>query len=113
MQIAQIIGDPTLIGLDDSVFPCGVPVGVTGGGLPILDFVACSPSVSKVFWDDVHPTSAVHAELARITRNAISANVAPIPLPMPAALLGAGLFMLAAVRRRRPCQAAVLQNSGR
>ena len=48
-----------------------------------------------LFWDNVHPTSIVHAELARLV------EIAAVPLPATAPLLLVSLIGVGAVARRR------------
>lgn len=99
-RIAQILADPSLLGLSDAVFPCGVPAGsVPVLGLTTYDFSGCDlADVGNVFFDDVHPSAAVHGELARLTRSSIAAA---IPLPMPLALLGGAILALGGLGLRR------------
>ena len=52
---------------------------------------------SFMFWDTVHPTSAVHSAYAQ----AFSAHYAPIPLPAGALLILTAFGGLAAVRRQQ------------
>lgn len=101
-RIAQIIADPSLIGLAEGAVPCGVPAGqIPPFGLPAYDFTrtGCDlANVQNVFFDDVHPSAAVHAELARLAQASITAA---IPLPLPVAMLGGALLALGGLRLRR------------
>lgn len=51
-----------------------------------------------VFWDDIHPTDAVHSLIAAD----FSSQLAPVPLPagFPLLLVGLGAFAVAAKRRK-------------
>lgn len=61
---------------------------------------ACDPE-EYVFWDDIHPTDAVH----EIVADAFRDQIAPVPLPAGFPLLIGGLAALGLVSRRRKSQA--------
>lgn len=84
-----MLRDPQSFGVTDATTPCLIP------GQP-----ACTPAqaLDRAFFDGVHPNSVLHSGIADVARGAI----APIPLPLPAALLLAGLAGLVFVARRRP-----------
>lgn len=66
------------------------------------NFPLCTPGSADtyVFYDDLHPTEAVHSLLA----DAVAAEIAPIPLPasLPFALTGFALVLGASARSRKP-----------
>lgn len=101
-RIAQVIADPSLVGLSEGAVPCGVQAGTLPPfDLPVYDFTltGCDlDNVQNVFFDDVHPSAAVHAELARLAQSSITAA---IPLPLPVAMLGGALVALGGLRLRR------------
>jgi len=121
--LAGVLADPLAGGFRDATTPCGVPVGSDPlTGLPAVDFgqpdgpgnesgisptgcitvpfagLAGSPAnVTEFAWfDDVHPTSPIQAELARTIRGTVAAA---IPLPAPALLLAGALAALSGARR--------------
>jgi outer membrane lipase/esterase len=57
-------------------------------------FAVCDDPATYLFWDSVHPTAVVHAELARV----VEAAVIPLPGTLP---LLAGAFVVAGLVRRR------------
>lgn len=61
---------------------------------------ACDPE-AYVFWDDIHPTEAVHDLVAGAFRDQIT----PVPLPAGFPLLIGGLAVLGVAARRRKSQA--------
>ena len=78
----EVLADPGAFGLLNASLPCYVP-GVFTCDIPIE-----APLLA--FFDAVHPSSTVHAELAR----RVQAEIAPVPLPATGLLLIAGLGAL-------------------
>lgn len=103
-EIGKILADPTAYGYADATSACGI-YATTVGPFNFYDFATpgcdlTDPAlVDFVWWDDLHLTSGIHDQLADLTRSTIAA--AQIPLPMPIALLGAGVMMLAGLQRLR------------
>lgn len=83
-----LIANPTDFGPANATVPCLVP------GRP-----ACSAETADLlaFFDPVHPNSVIHSEIAAVALG----KIAPIPGPLPVALLLSGLVLLVAVGRRR------------
>lgn len=82
----ELIADPGGSGYDNATDPC---LTITLAGPSI-----CADPDRWVFWDNVHPTAAVHRQIAGI----VSAEIAPVPLPLPAALMLSGLFGMIVLR---------------
>jgi outer membrane lipase/esterase len=84
----QMIADPEAFGVKNATIPCLAP-----GTLP------CSPAeaLERAFFDPVHPNSVIHGQIADVVRT----EIAPVPLPLPAALLLAALAGLGLVGKRR------------
>lgn len=91
---AALQADPATFGLTDAATPC-IPGGVLAVALGLVQ--PCASADGLAFWDEVHPTAAVHA---RITQEARAA-LAPVPLPAALPLMAAALAGLALVRLRR------------
>ncbi|MEM7075706.1 MAG: SGNH/GDSL hydrolase family protein [Pseudomonadota bacterium] len=98
-RFAELLDDPSSIGLGDFTLPCNTSppadrtkcqfiADATGADIP-------PPAVLFGFNDEVHPNSVVHAEITRV------ASAAVVPLPASAPLMLAGFGALLIVRRRR------------
>jgi outer membrane lipase/esterase len=83
----ELLDEPERFGVVDATTPCLVP-GVA--------YCGDEAAPSLAFFDPVHPTSTIHEAIADAAR----AEVAPVPLPAPAALLLAGIAGLGAARLR-------------
>jgi phospholipase/lecithinase/hemolysin len=77
------LADPIAFGLENVTEGC---ISLFGSGDPCAD-----PDV-HLFWDEVHPTTRVHGEIAR------AAYVALVPEPGTIALLAVGIALLGARR---------------
>lgn len=108
----EISADPSIAGLTDGSSSCSVFQGNSPLGLPMYDFSdsTCDEtdpdSISVAFWDDVHPTAALHLDYAELADQALGAlgpsliaAPTPVPLPAPLLLLAGGLVALAGLRR--------------
>lgn len=94
----QLLADPQRFNVSDVTLPCVFP---SIGAAAVFGQAAqtCSPSVAeeRAFWSDVHPNAVIHEGIAGLVRD----RVAPVPLPVPALLLLAGIAGLGAVRCSR------------
>lgn len=72
----RIYADPGAFGLDDSLVPC------------IRDIACLSDpqtAARRLFWDDLHPTTAVHQRVGLALHGEVTA---PVPAPLPVVGLG-------------------------
>jgi len=83
-----LLDNPADFGVVDATTPCYVPGTTLYCGEDRAPLLA--------FFDPVHPSSTIHAALAR----EVLGKVQPVPLPAPVGLLLAGLAALALARRR-------------
>lgn len=94
----DLLANPVAFGLSNATDACypGDAVVVSSGQVP-----GCSADVlaASVFFDNVHPTTAVHARIADAARATLGVP-APVPLPAAGWLLAATLAGLAVARRR-------------
>ncbi len=88
--MSKLIANPEAYGISDVTHACFIP---TSGQPPC----SAEQADQMLFWDDLHPTTKIHGEVADLVRE----KVAPVPLPAPMLLLLAGMAGLAAVGRRR------------
>jgi len=91
--LLNAIADPATYGFTNVTDPC-LTLGPGG-------FAICDTPGAYLFWDDLHPTAAAHQQIAAL----VAAELAPVPLPAPAALLLAGLAAVLVVGRRRSARA--------
>ena len=87
-EMNKLIENPGAYGVSDVSNPCFIP---TRAATP------CDDPGERAFWDPVHPSTEIHAQIAELVRQ----DIAPIPLPAPVLLLLAGMAGLAAVGARR------------
>jgi phospholipase/lecithinase/hemolysin len=84
----QLIANPEAFGVKNATIPCLSP------GAPPC---SASEALDRAFFDPLHPNSVIHGYIADTVRT----EVAPVPLPLPAALLLAALAGLGIAARRR------------
>lgn len=84
----SLLAKPKQFGVLDATHPCLIP-----------GFSLCTPDQvgALAFFDPVHPTSTIHSAIA----DAVDAALAPVPLPLPASMLGLALVGLGLVASRR------------
>jgi outer membrane lipase/esterase len=90
--LESIVANASSLGLTDLTDRCytGDDLTFTGGG------TVCSDPNSFLFWDGIHPTSAVSQLIGREMLAALG-----VPEPAEMLLFGVGLAALLAIRRRR------------
>lgn len=83
----ELIADPAGFGLTDATRPCLYPSAELAAAFGDPLYCGAAEAETRVWFDGVHPTAAVHARIA----TEFEAAVAPIPLP------AAGWMTLASV----------------
>ncbi len=84
----RIYGDPGAFGLDDSLVPC------------TRDLACLSDpqtAARRLFWDDLHPTTAFHQRIGQALHAEV---VAQVPAPLPVVGLGVAFGFSRRLRRR-------------
>ena len=92
----DVLENPEDHGVSDAVTPCVFPQQAGGS------VYSPAEALARAFFDPIHPNSVLHAEIATV----VSGEIAPVPLPAPAALLLAAVGLLAYQRRTRRPSAA-------
>lgn len=80
-QVRDLITNPGRLGITDVTTPC-----YTGFVVPDPNAVECSDPAAHLFWDAIHPSTKLHAELARLMLFQIPAPSTLLLLVLP--LLG-------------------------
>ena len=84
---ADMITNPEKYGVSNSTEPCFFAANIATGPY-------CDDPDERAFYDDIHPNSVIHAQIGQI----VGAQIAPVPLPMPLALLAFGIAALFGMR---------------
>jgi len=101
---ADLLADPAAFGIVNTTDTC------LSNALPLfLGFgTVCANPDAYLFWDDLHPTAAVHAMLADAVTEAIDdafaravARVGPTATPVPGSLIGLGVAVIALAAARQ------------
>lgn len=100
-QLNGIIAEPGAFGYDDATLPCLFPSPAVAGVFGQAPVCTDEQSLSRLFFDAVHPNALAHAQIGRIALDRIEADLAPIPLAGSLPLLLTGLGAFVALRRRR------------
>jgi len=87
--LQDIVANPGSLGLTNVTEPC-----FDADALPAPTL--CSNPDEYAFWDDIHPTRVLHAELAARAELALT----PIPVPAAVWLFGSALGLIGWMRRR-------------
>lgn len=92
-----LIADPAIFGVSDTTLPCVFPSQSVAALFGQAQVCTAEQSLSRAFFDPVHPNALVHAGIGAV----FEAQVQAVPLPGAGWLLLAGVGGLAAARRRR------------
>jgi phospholipase/lecithinase/hemolysin len=97
----RIYGDPGAFGLDDSLVPC------------TRDLACLSDpqtAARRLFWDDLHPTTAFHQRVGQALHREVAAQVpAPLPVVGLGVAFGCSRRMRERIHRRKPSGAGALR----
>lgn len=96
--LADLQADPASYGLTDAVRPCLYPSRAEASANG--DAQSCSDSelLSRLFFDDVHPSARIHEAFGDAVREALAP--APVPLPASLPLMLGGVAILGFMRRK-------------
>ena len=100
-QLKGIIADPAAFGYGNATLPCLFPNAAAAGALGQAPVCTDEQSLSRLFFDAVHPNLVAHAQFGQAALQRIEAELAPIPLAGSLPLLVTGLGAVASLRRRR------------
>jgi outer membrane lipase/esterase len=93
-------GDFGVVNATDACFAADA-LSVSTGLVP-----GCADASARAFFDEVHPTTTIHARIAAEARAALGAHVAPVPVGPAGPMLAAALGLLAAAGAMRRGAAA-------
>lgn len=100
-QLDGIIADPAAFGFGDAAVPCLFPNAAVAGAFGQAPVCSDGQSLSRLFFDAVHPNRLAHAQIGQLALDRIGAELAPIPLAGSLPLLLTGVGAMVALRRRR------------
>lgn len=100
-QLNGIIADPAAFGYGNTSLPCLFPNPATAGALGQAPVCTDGESLSRLFFDALHPNGLAHAQFGQIALDRLAADLAPIPLAGSLPLLLTGLGAVAVLRSRR------------
>lgn len=100
-QLNGIIADPAAFGYGNAALPCLFPNPAVAGIFGQSPVCTDEQSLSRLFFDALHPNALAHAQIGQIALDRIEADLAPIPLAGSLPLLLTGLGAVAALRRRQ------------
>jgi outer membrane lipase/esterase len=94
----DLIAAPGDFGVANATDACfaGDALSVSTGLVP-----GCADPSARAFFDEVHPTTTIHARIAAEARAALGAPVTPVPVGPAGPMLAAALGMVAAAAMRR------------
>lgn len=95
-----ILADPAALGFGNTTLPCVFPNPAIAGAVGQPPVCTDEQSLSRLFFDAVHPNLLAHAQIGQIALDRIEADLAPIPLAGSLPLLLTGLGAIMALRRR-------------
>lgn len=100
-QLNSILADPAGFGYGDTTLPCLFPSPAVAGAFGQAAVCSDAESLTRLFFDSVHPNLLAHAQFGQAALDAIGTELAPVPLTggLPFLLTGLGTFV--ALRRRR------------
>ncbi len=84
----RIYGDPGSFGLDDSLVPCTRDIACLSDP---------QTAARRLFWDDLHPTTAFHQRIGQALHGEVAAGV---PAPLPVVGLGVAFGYSRRLRQR-------------
>lgn len=101
----DILADPGMFGLGDTVLPCILPSPEAATALGQPEVCNALTAEERLFFDSIHPNAVAHGVLQDVVRARIDAELlAPVPLPATAPLILFALGMLGFAARRRQNQ---------
>lgn len=100
-QLNSILADPLAFGYGDAALPCLFPGAAVAGAFGQAPVCSDLQSLSRLFFDAVHPNLVAHAQFGQAALDRLEADLAPIPLAGSLPLLLTGIGAMVALHRRR------------
>ncbi|MFK8047786.1 MAG: SGNH/GDSL hydrolase family protein [Halioglobus sp.] len=91
----ELLGDPAAFGFTNTTGQCRSVTTLLG--IPIAEN-ECANSSEFLFWDEIHPTTAAHAQLGQRAFDLLNGTSTPMPLPLTVWLFTLGLVIMRVTR---------------
>lgn len=100
--VATVTNNPTAFGFTNATDSCVSPPPLQAlTSVPPVIPTICSNPDQYVFWDDIHPTTAAHAQVANYAFSTLEAEAVPEPSALAGLVVAGGFFGFTVWRRKQ------------